>query len=164
MPADVLFLGEGPGKSEDLTGEAFVGKAGRLLDKIVADAIDKIITDYEAICMSVMGELVKHLSFYITNVVLCHPTDKRFGDNRKPTEGEIFACMGNVMEVYNRVKPKEVVFLGRVPEKYYKKEFPGGVYMYHPAFLERQGGQASPYYNTCVRTLEEVFRRIYAKD
>ena len=54
--ADVMFIGEGPGENEDLQGEPFVGRAGQLLDKMLA-AVD----------------LDRHTNIYIANIVKCRP-------------------------------------------------------------------------------------------
>lgn len=58
--ADVLFIGEGPGENEDLQGEPFVGRAGQLLDKMLA-AVD----------------LDRKTNIYIANIVKCRPPKNR---------------------------------------------------------------------------------------
>ncbi|GAG10072.1 unnamed protein product, partial [marine sediment metagenome] len=55
VPADILFVGEAPGKSEDLIGEAFVGPSGRLLDMAIKDAA------------KILG-IKKPPTFYVSNV------------------------------------------------------------------------------------------------
>ena len=62
LPADVLYIGEAPGKSEDLTGEAFVGPSGAMLDSLMLDATEQ-------------ASLPAIPRFYVVNTVLCRPTD-----------------------------------------------------------------------------------------
>ena len=66
--AEVMFIGEGPGENEDLQGEPFVGRAGKLLDKML-DAVD----------------LDRHKNIYIANIVKCRPPQNR---DPKPEEQE----------------------------------------------------------------------------
>lgn len=74
--AELVFIGEGPGKQEDLTGRPFVGKAGELLTRIIEKG---------------MG--VPRESVYIANIVKCRPTvDMKFEKDRPPEEEETRAC------------------------------------------------------------------------
>lgn len=97
--AELMFIGEGPGFEEDRTGRAFVGPAGKLLDKIIA-------------AMKLSREDV-----YITNIVKCHPMkdphlpDTR-GNDRKPVSEEIAACMPYLMKQIELVTPKIICALG----------------------------------------------------
>jgi uracil-DNA glycosylase family 4 len=137
-PSKYLFIGEGPGRSEDLLGIAFVGEAGKLMDRMLHDArIDK--DD----CL-------------FTNTVLCHPTDMIGGENREPKPDEVIQCMENVLYIADLAEAKAVVFVGLVAQRYFKKSFPTGVLIQHPAFLLRTGGQHSPYYLKNIHTLEAV--------
>jgi uracil-DNA glycosylase len=136
IPADVLFIGEAPGKSEDLLGQAFIGLSGKLLDSMMQDAE------------------VKH-SFYITNCCLCRPCDGKAAPNREPKAEEVLACMPNVVRIINQVKAKKVILLGKIAAKFYGKEFPNALKLVHPAFLIRQGGRASPHYSSAIRALKE---------
>ena len=140
IPAQILFMGEAPGRSEDLTGESFRGRAGRILNKLILDA--------------------QITSFYIVNTVLCRPTDERQGDNREPSESEVLACTDNVMSIVKKVNPELVILLGKVAERYYGKEFPDAVCLHHPAFLLRQGGVRSPYYRPNLRKLKEAVKEL----
>jgi len=147
IKADILFMGEAPGRSENTLGEAFVGRGGKLLDRIMRDA-----------------SLLLHIpvpSFFITNTVLCRPTDSVNGDNRPPTEAEILACRPSIKYIISIIKPKEIVFIGRVSERYYASEYPGSIRILHPAHLLRQGGESSNYYWVTVRKLAELYERMY---
>jgi len=145
-PADLLFLGEAPGRVEDLRGQPFVGPSGQLLDEMIREAAARIQIDIP--------------TYFITNCVMCHPTERKGGDNRPPTSSEVVACMDNVMQIYRQVRPEIVVFVGRVPERYYAKEFPIHETILHPAYLLRQGGKASSHYLTTVRRLEDIFMEV----
>ncbi len=89
--ADVLFVGEGPGQQEDLTGIPFVGAAGQLLDEML-----RIIDLHRGNC-------------YIANIVKCRPPR-----NRDPLEIEQAACIGYLWEQIALIQPKIIVCLGRI--------------------------------------------------
>jgi len=89
--ADLVFIGEGPGRDEDLKGEPFVGRAGKLLDKIL-EAI-KFTRD----------------DIYILNMVKCRPPE-----NRDPLPEEMEACSPYLIEQLRLIKPKLICLLGRV--------------------------------------------------
>lgn len=149
IPAKMLFLGEAPGLSEDLTGVPFSGPSGALLDRMIVDACQLGITELEM------------PTTYYTNIIMCHATDRFAGDNRAPTREEIFSCAANVMEVYHLVKPRLVVFVGKEAKHYYGSEFPGGVEIYHPSYLLRTGGVSSRYYMHTVRVLHDAIEDLW---
>lgn len=88
----VLFIGEGPGENEDLTGEPFVGRGGKLLDKML-NAVD----------------LDRKKNIYIANIVKCRPPK-----NRDPFPDEQEACTKWLRNQFVLIKPKIVVCLGRI--------------------------------------------------
>ncbi len=87
--AELCFVGEGPGADEDAIGQPFVGKAGELLDKIIA----------------AMG--FDRDSVYICNIVKCRPPN-----NRKPEPPEVAQCIGYLTTQLELVSPKVIVALG----------------------------------------------------
>lgn len=89
--AEVLFIGEGPGEQEDLTGKPFVGRAGKLLDDMLA------IIDLD------------RTNIYIANMVKCRPPH-----NRDPLGVEKEACMPWLREQTRLISPKIIVCLGRI--------------------------------------------------
>jgi len=143
-PAEVLFIGEAPGKTEDILGEAFVGPNGKLLQRGIQDA------------ERMSGASAP--SYYITNVVACRPCDAHAGPNREPTAEEALACWPRLKFTYDRVQPDFVVFLGKVAEKHCKRAWPNAVSLVHPAFVLRCGGTTSSAYRTFVRGLATVFK------
>ncbi|RLI73548.1 uracil-DNA glycosylase [Archaeoglobales archaeon] len=88
--ADVVFIGEAPGREEDLQGKPFVGNAGKLLTEM----IEKI------------GLTRKDV--FIGNVLKCRPPN-----NRDPTPEEIEACSPYLIRQLEVIKPKVIVCLGR---------------------------------------------------
>lgn len=92
--ASLMFIGEGPGQQEDLTGRPFVGVAGQLLDKMLA-----------AIGMT-------RDQVYICNIVKCRPPQ-----NRVPEPDERAACMDYLRQQVALVCPKVVVCLGSTPTR-----------------------------------------------
>jgi uracil-DNA glycosylase len=142
IPAEVLFIGEAPGRTEDILGEPFVGQAGRLLSIL-------------------LQEIPTKFSYYITNTVLCRPCEMKGGDNRQPKPDEIIKCRSNVEFIIRLVHPRLTVFLGKIPETYCSDLVQDYVALLHPSFLLRTGGINSPYYlptkNKLLTKLKEVF-------
>jgi DNA polymerase len=87
--ADLLFIGEAPGKSEDLKGEPFVGAAGKLL----SEALDFAGLPRDEV--------------YITNIVKCRPPN-----NRVPFEEERNSCAEYLMQELEIIKPKIICIMG----------------------------------------------------
>lgn len=88
---DIIFIGEGPGQTEDQFGRPFIGNAGQLLDKI----IQKMGYRREAV--------------FIGNVVKCRPPN-----NREPWPDEVAACLPFMHRQIELLKPMIIVCLGRV--------------------------------------------------
>ena len=93
--AKVMFIGEGPGRNEDLQGEPFVGAGGQLLDKYLA-AVD----------------LDRRTNIYIANIVNCRPPQ-----NRVPTDEEAAACKLHLRIQTAFIRPKVIVLLGSTAAK-----------------------------------------------
>jgi uracil-DNA glycosylase len=89
--AKILFIGEAPGKNEDIEGVPFVGRSGKLLTSILQE----------------LG-LDRACDYYITNIVKCRPPD-----NRDPTPAEIAACSGHLIDQLELMRPDVIVTLGR---------------------------------------------------
>jgi DNA polymerase len=96
--ARLVFVGEGPGRDEDLSGRPFVGAAGQLLDRIIA-AIK-----------------LERKDVYICNVVKCRPPN-----NRTPAEDESAICGPFLWAQLAVIKPKIVVTLGATATKFLLK-------------------------------------------
>ena len=141
--AEIMFIGEGPGKNEDEQGRPFVGAAGKLLDKLI-----------ESIGLT-------RKDIYIANVVKCRPPQ-----NRDPLPEEVEACRPWLDQQIEIIKPKLIVLLGRhsmdrfLPNQKISldhgkpKRRNGQVYfpIYHPA--------AALYRNGLLKDLENDFQKI----
>jgi len=93
--ADLMLIGEAPGEEEDQKGEPFVGRAGKLLDKILR-AINKN----------------RNEGVYITNVLKCRPPN-----NRDPLPSEVSKCEPYLLKQITMIQPKIIVALGRISGK-----------------------------------------------
>ena len=113
--AQIMFIGEGPGEQEDVTGEPFVGRAGRLLDKYFY-AMD-----------------ISRDEIYIANMVKCRPPQ-----NRDPSPEEQDMCLQHLREQVRIIKPKMIICLGRIAAQ--KLIDPGfKVTKQHGEWMERNG-------------------------
>lgn len=88
--ADIVFIGEAPGRSEDKQGEPFVGAAGKFLNEMLGEI--KLIRE----------------DIYITNIVKYRPPN-----NRDPLPEEKSACRAWLLEELKLISPKLIIFLGR---------------------------------------------------
>lgn len=91
----IFVIGEAPGEKEDLAGRSFVGRSGKLLDKIFVSI--GLNTDEDV---------------YITNSVKCRPPD-----NRKPLFDEVAACASFLETQFRIVRPEVIVLLGATAHK-----------------------------------------------
>ena len=89
--ADIMFIGEAPGRDEDLQGFPFVGKAGQLLDKML------------------FALQMKREQVFIANVLKCRPPN-----NRDPLPDEVVHCEPYLKKQIEIIKPKVIVALGRI--------------------------------------------------
>jgi len=150
--ADLMLIGEAPGKQEDLTGRPFVGRAGKLLDGLLA------------------GIGLTRDAVFIANIVKHRPPG-----NRDPRDEEIRACTPYLEEQIRIIAPKVIVMLGRHSSRYILSFLPvefdriteirGTVYpgllFDHQVRLIPTLHPAAALYNPAYRdALEEDFRTI----
>ena len=102
--AEVVFIGEAPGKNEDLGGKPFIGAAGKFLDELLASIG---MTRGRASMNGVRHDFAKS-DIYIPNIVKYRPPN-----NRDPLPEEKDACKDWLHEELSAIKPKLIVFLGR---------------------------------------------------
>ena len=148
--ADVLFIGEGPGYHEDKQGEPFVGAAGQLLTKMLAE----------------IG--LARSDVYIANVIKCRPPG-----NRDPLPDEIDACKPYLEGQIRNIDPRVIVTLGNFATRFIldrplsisrvrgQRFDVGGrtvVPTFHPAAILHGGGEASAQF----QALRSDFRTILA--
>ena len=148
--ADLMIVGEAPGEDEDLCGRPFVGRAGQLLDRVLA-AVD-----------------IDRADAYVTNIVKFRPPG-----NRNPRPDEIDASVPLLLEQIRWVRPQVIVTLGNVPTQWFLGSKEGITRMrgrwsdwhgvrvlplYHPAYLLRNPSRevGSPKWQTWqdVKTLK----------
>jgi DNA polymerase len=141
---DILFIGEAPGRDEDLAGKPFVGKAGKLLDKWIEEA-----------------ELA---NYAIINIVKCRPPN-----NRKPLKSEIDACLPYLIKQLQDMHPKLIVALGATPSsvlinrkevvenigKIFKSKYGTIIIFPHPAYVARGVDVYVP-----IKELKEISKRL----
>lgn len=94
--ADILFVGEGPGASEDTQGKPFVGKSGELLTKMIENVLE-----------------ISREDVYITNIVKCRPPN-----NRAPSSSEAYTCRPYLLKQIELIRPKLIVTLGATAYHY----------------------------------------------
>jgi uracil-DNA glycosylase len=131
--ARLVFVGEGPGRDEDLQGEPFVGRSGRLLDQLITEELG-----------------LRRADVYIANVVKCRPPN-----NRDPLPDEVDACSHFLDAQLRAIRPAVVVTLGNFAARALLhttegvtrlrgRTHPYGdavlVPTFHPAFALRGGG------------------------
>lgn len=114
--AEILFVGEAPGENEDLQGEPFVGRGGKLLD----------------LYLNGIG-LDRNSNIYIANILKCRPPQNR---DPKPEEQE--KCLPYLRELVKIMKPKIIVCVGRISAQVIiSKDFK--VTKEHGIFYEKKG-------------------------
>ncbi len=131
--ADLMFVGEGPGRDEDLQGEPFVGRSGQLLDRVLAEELG-----------------IGRDRVYIANVVKCRPPG-----NRDPRPEEVASCRPYLEQQIELVDPAVIVTLGNFATRLLLdategiRALRGSAYPYgravvvptfHPSFVLRSGG------------------------
>lgn len=127
--ARIMFIGEAPGRDEDQQGRPFVGRAGQLLDRIIA----------------AMG--LKRSDVYIANVLKCRPPD-----NRVPLPAEVVHCLPYLERQIAIIQPELVICLGatsaqhllgpgesisRIRGRFFPYRNTTVMATYHPAYLLR---------------------------
>ena len=94
--ADLLFIGEAPGATEDSSGKPFVGRSGELLTKMIENVLQ-----------------ISRSDVYITNIVKCRPPN-----NQVPTPTQAHTCQPYLLKQIELIKPKLIVTLGATAYHY----------------------------------------------
>ena len=146
--ADLMFIGEAPGRDEDIQGKPFVGRAGQLLTDIVKAM--KLTRD----------------DVYIANVIKCRPPE-----NRNPEPDELDACRPWIRRQIEIIQPKVIVTLGRfalqsLTEKGYAISSVRGQWLdyngikvmptYHPAYLLRNPAAKKDVWSDMKKVMAEL--------
>ena len=161
--ARILFIGEGPGRDEDLQGRPFVGRAGVLLTSIIEK-----------------GMLLQRDDVYIGNVVKCRPTiEQKFIKDRPPDEDETEACSGFLLRQIEIIEPEVIITLGNPSTRFLLQtkqgitKLRGNWFAYngipvmptfHPSYVLRNGGEASPLKRDVWEDIKMVIVRLNLRD
>jgi len=147
--AEIMFVGEGPGRDEDLQGEPFVGRAGQLLTDIITK-----------------GMKLRREDVYIANVIKCRPPE-----NRNPEPDEVASCEPFLVKQIDLIRPRVIVALGKfavqtllrtkVPIMRLRgswQEYHGIKVMptLHPAYLLRNPGDKKLVWEDIKKVLQEI--------
>ena len=153
--AEVLFVGEGPGENEDLQGEPFVGRAGKLLD----DMLELIDLDRKK------------------NVYIAHIVKSRPPHNRDPLNTEQDACIGYLRNQVALIRPKIIVCLGRIAAmrliredyritrehgQWVEKAGVAMTALYHPAAILRDPGKRPETFDD-LKSLQAKIRQVCSR-
>ncbi len=157
--AEVMFIGEGPGRQEDLTGRPFVGRAGELLTRIIE-----------------LGMGIPRSDVFIANLVKCRPTvDMKMERDRPPDRDELTSCSPYIRQQVEIIQPRVIVALGSPSAKFLLDTTTGitalrgrwGEYCgipvmptYHPSYILRNGGEASPLRRDVWDDIKKVLRKL----
>ncbi len=153
LNAEIFFVGEAPGFEEDKHGRPFVGRAGKLLDKIITNGIG-----------------IKREDVYIGNVLKCRPPG-----NRTPNPQEIASCKEYLFRQLRIIRPKVIIALGspaaktlldtnesigRLRGRFFDFHIEGLsepiklMPTYHPAYLLRNPAEKSKVWNDIQMVME----------
>lgn len=138
--ANIMFIGEGPGADEDLQGEPFVGKAGKLMN----------------MAFDTLG--INRQEVYIANIVKCRPPG-----NRNPEQDEATACLNYLRNQVILVKPKIIVLLGSVALKnILGQEY--GITASRGKWIEKKGIWYMPTWHPAALLRDETKKIDFIKD
>ena len=111
IPADIAFVGEAPGDSEDLVGNPFVGPAGRLLNGMIRDALAKLGHEQELPTREQPDPLPNSpWRMLFSNLVGCMP-EKRTDDHR-PKKESILKCRPRLLDLIDMAQPRLIIAVG----------------------------------------------------
>ena len=137
--ARVIFIAEAPGEEEDKLGRPFVGRAGKLLNKL----------------LTLAG--LNRKTIYIANVLKCRPPK-----NRKPKKEEIKACLPYLKKQIEIINPQKFILLGEVA---FKSFFPDKKLKdFRGKFLTKNGQRYFITYHPAAGIRFKKFRKILEKD
>lgn len=138
--ADVMFVGEGPGADEDVEGEPFVGKAGKLMNQ------------------ALIGLGISRDKIYIANIVKCRPPN-----NRTPLKEEAQECLNYLRNQVMIIKPKIIVLLGNTALKNILGE-EYGITSMRGKWIEKKGIMYMPTFHPAALLRDESKKIDFWKD
>jgi DNA polymerase len=152
-----MFIGEGPGRQEDLEGRPFVGRAGRLLDELLASI------------------KLDRKSVYITNIVKCRPSTETLDEtlppekarDRKPTSDEIAACALYLEAQMKAIKPQIICTLGDTATRFILEKYglkTGNISRVHGRIYSADNVKIIPMYHPAAALYMAELRKALEKD
>jgi DNA polymerase len=137
--AKIMFIGEAPGREEDLSGRPFVGRSGKFLTKLIESA----------------G--LKREECFITSVIKHRPPQ-----NRKPKKEEIFVCFSYLENQIKIIKPKIIVLLGQTAfSSFFSKEI---LKDFRGKFIKKDGRDFFITYHPAAGIRFQKMKKILEKD
>lgn len=171
-PCDVLFIGEAPGKDENLIGQPFIGYAGDTLDAMIQAAADETKVTITGKDAKTPDDLVfgshEPFSYGITNVVCCMPLNED-GKIRAPKHKEAKACNPRLVKTIEIASPKLIVLLGQTAKTNFSvpdslSHIPV-LELQHPAYINYNGGVGSITYDqNLVRLVAGLESKLYGEE
>lgn len=137
LRAELMFVGEGPGRDEDLQGRPFVGRAGQMLTKIIA------------------AMTFDRAEVFITNIVKCRPPE-----NRVPHKDEIAVCTPYLVSQIGAIGPKVIVALGKPSTDFFVPNSFGNMTRLRGAFYDWNGIPVMPTFHPSYLIRNEGDRTI----
>ena len=157
--ARIMFIGEGPGREEDLTGRPFVGKAGDILTMFIENTLG-----------------LPRSEVYIANIVKCRPTvEMKMEKDRPPTKEETATCSPFLLKQIEIIQPQAIITLGNPSTQFLLKTKIGitkihgtwhsheGIPVmptFHPSYILRNGGEKSPLRKVVEEDIQKVMDRL----
>ena len=146
LNAKIMFIAEAPGYWEDVKGEPFVGRAGKILDELLASV------------------KIKREGVFVANILKCRPPE-----NRSPKKEEIKACTPYLLKQIEIIKPKVICALGNfstvfIFEKYGLEKKIKGVSSLHGKFFKSGKTMIIPFYHPAVVVYNNKMKKILIKD
>lgn len=148
LPADIVFVGEAPGYSENATGIVMVGPAGHLMDQIIDRAVPPDIR------------------WVICNLVVCIPLDPEDFQQKldKPTDEQVDACAPRLVEFIEIAQPKLIICVGTVSRDWLDSKYRGHIklpimengqpipqeWVYHPSYMLKRTSETNMLVNQAV--------------
>lgn len=164
IPADILFVGEAPGKSENVIGQPFIGPAGKLLDRIISNAVPAFCQHKKRPCTAPQAEGLTECALCgeyeagldgpcrpyrigFTNLVICIPRDEEDNQKIEPDDDQIRSCKKRLEDIIQIASPRLIFAVGSqardnmVQGYMHSPKIPSGcriVHIVHPAYILRQ--------------------------
>jgi len=155
--ARVMFIGEGPGRQEDLEGRPFVGRAGKLLDELLASM------------------KLDRKSVYVTNIMKCRASTMSLDEtvppeearDRKPTSEEIAACAPYLEAQIKAIKPQVICTLGDTATRFVLEKYglkAGNMLRLHGRTYQADDMKIVPMYHPAAALYTAGLRDVLEKD